>query len=113
MRGWAWGWNGLTNYGLTKGFKSYIPTQVMQQHKWKSIAIGFEYNFYGIREDGSLWAIGKSDAGQMGIGVTTDKDYMFPLVQVGKDLQWQTIETGIGFVIGLKRDGTIWGWGTN
>lgn len=110
---WAWGYAQLNDYVSTKGLSSFIPVQILGQYKWKTIAMAYDYSFYGIREDGSLWAVGKSNAGQLGIGIATGNDQAFPLVQIGKDVQWQSIATGRNFVIGLKKDGTIWGWGTN
>lgn len=110
---WGWGYNSLDPYGTAKGLMSDIPVQILSQHRWKKIAIGYDYNFYGIREDGTLWALGKSNSGQLGIGVITDNDYKFPLIQIGKDRGWESLVTGRDFVLALKTDGTLWGWGAN
>lgn len=110
---WGWGYNSLDPYGTAKGLMSDIPVQILSQHRWKKIAIGYDYNFYGIRADGTLWALGKSNSGQLGIGVMTDNDYTFPLIQIGKDQGWESLATGRGFVLALKTDGTLWGWGAN
>lgn len=110
---WSWGFNQLDLYGLPKGLASYLPVQIVPQHRWKKVAMGGDYNFYGIKEDGTLWAMGKSNSGQLGIGVTTDNNYVFPLIQIGKDRGWESLVAGRGFVVALKNDGTLWGWGTN
>lgn len=109
---WAWGYSQLDKYGSVKGLSSFLPVQILSKYKWKRIALS-DHNFYGIRDDGSLWAMGKSNAGQLGIGIATNTDQEFPLAQIGKDVAWESIQIGRDFVIALKKDGTLWSWGTN
>ena len=32
-------------------------------------------------------------------------------VQIGTDKDWLSVSSGISFTVGLKKDGTVWGWG--
>lgn len=63
---WAWGENNdgqLGTGGKTTG--STTPVQVGTEGGWKAIA-GGEYHSVAIREDGTLWAWGRSSDGQLG-----------------------------------------------
>lgn len=63
---WAWGLNidGQTGIG-SKASDITTPTQVGTEAGWKAIS-GGEYHSVGIREDGTLWAWGRSSDGQLG-----------------------------------------------
>lgn len=64
----------------------------------------------GIQTNGSLWAWGLNDRGQLGIGSTNLQRLA---TRVGADTNWVQVEAGAAHAIGLKRDGTIWTWGAN
>jgi alpha-tubulin suppressor-like RCC1 family protein/outer membrane protein assembly factor BamB len=64
----------------------------------------------GIQTNGSLWAWGLNDRGQLGLGSLTTQ--RLP-VRVGTDTNWVQAEAGATHVIALKRDGSIWTWGGN
>jgi hypothetical protein len=60
----------------------------------------------GIRSDGTLWV---SEKPQWHIGNSAS-----PPVQFGAESNWQSVEGDtLSSVILLKRDGTLWHWGTN
>lgn len=109
---WAWGYYQLETYGGPKGLLAYIPAQVFAKHQWKKMTLASS-NFYGIREDGTLWTLGKSNAGQLGTGITSTDDKYYPLTLVGKETDWLSITNGNDFAVALKKDGTVWGWGFN
>lgn len=64
----------------------------------------------GIQTNGSLWAWGLNDRGQLGIDSTSLQRVA---VRVGTDTNWIQVEAGAAHAIGLKRDGSIWTWGAN
>lgn len=64
---------------------------------------------FEIRE-GTLWAWGQNDFGQLGDGSLTTR--LSP-VQIGNENKWVTIEAGDAHTLGLKSDGTLWAWGLN
>jgi len=67
-----------------------------------------------IRTDGTLWAWGKNDKGQLGDGTTTDRTSP---IQIGTDTNWKFISTGrtysTEYSVAIKTDGTLWAWGNN
>lgn len=76
---------------------------------WKTVSSGADF-CVALKEDGTLWAWGHNDSGQLGIGSSEDKDLP---VQIGIDSDWDSISAGSGFAVALKTDGTVWVWGRN
>lgn len=113
-----------------------------------------------LRRDGSLWAMGANDQGQLGTGktvlassntnssstntngntvsgartvtvtrvitninfapprietnvdITIDQSWMYRIQRVGQK-QWKTVSAGNNHSLGVRADGTLWGWGGN
>jgi alpha-tubulin suppressor-like RCC1 family protein len=64
----------------------------------------------GIKNDGTLWAWGHNNKGQLGDGTTTDRSIP---VQIGNATDWVSVVTGYEHSLAIKSDGTLWGWGNN
>ena len=73
-----------------------------------SIAAGGIHTL-AIKSDGTLWAWGANEYGQLGDGTGTDKHSP---VQIGAD-HWISIAAGGVHSLGIKSDGTLWAWGAN
>ena len=63
-----------------------------------------------VHSDGTLWAVGNNDAGQLGDG-TTDS-HVVP-VQIDATRTWATVATGERHSVALQTDGSLWAWGDN
>jgi alpha-tubulin suppressor-like RCC1 family protein len=63
-----------------------------------------------IKTDGTLWAIGDNNNGQLGLGDTTART---TLTQVGSATNWAKVYAGEKHALAIKTDGTIWAWGIN
>ncbi|MFC5471295.1 immunoglobulin-like domain-containing protein, partial [Cohnella suwonensis] len=61
-----------------------------------------------LKSDGTLWAWGDNDYGQLGDGTTTRR---YTPVQVLSGVQ--AIAAGARHSLALKSDGTLWAWGDN
>jgi alpha-tubulin suppressor-like RCC1 family protein len=73
------------------------------------IAAGYSHSL-ALKEDGSVWAWGRNDYGQLGDGTTTNKS---SLVQVSGLSQVTRIAAGDYHSLALKEDGSVWAWGRN
>ena len=62
------------------------------------------------KTDGSLWAWGMNEYGQLGQG---NKTHQSSPVQVGSDETWSTINGNNHWAAAIKTDGTLWTWGLN
>jgi alpha-tubulin suppressor-like RCC1 family protein len=71
---------------------------------------GGEYHIIAIKTDGTLWAWGKNDSGQLGDG--TKEERISP-VKIGTDNDWAYVSVGWNHSVALKTDGTLWAWGRN
>mgnify|MGYP006146737953 CR=1 FL=1 len=111
---WSWGGGeyGQTGDNFPSSYYRDTPTQVGTD-TWSKVFAGWKVSF-GIKPDGTLWAWGLNDVGQLGIGNTTNQ---FTPVQVGTDTDWVDVVSGgsgnVQFTIATKSDGTVWAWGDN
>jgi len=112
---WAWGLNDRGQLGYTSSDTcgafacSLSPKQIGLDNHWGSIAAGYKHTI-ALKSDGTLWAWGLNDCGQLGLGDTTDRPSS---VQVGSDNKWVSVAAGGAHTIALKSDGTLWAWGIN
>lgn len=110
---WTCGWNEKGQLGVPAVSERTAEWQcVGTDTDWKKVIGGKAYAFF-IKEDGSLWAAGTSESGVQGTGDGIDHK---ELVRVGTDNDWVDVAVSHfwGYsAIGLKQDGTIWGWGQN
>ncbi|OLN31734.1 sigma-70 family RNA polymerase sigma factor [Desulfosporosinus metallidurans] len=63
----------------------------------------------GIKKDGSLWAWGNNDRGQLGDGTTANSNIPKQIITS----EVIAIAAGISHTIALKKDGSLWAWGWN
>jgi trimeric autotransporter adhesin len=78
------------------------------------ISAGY-YSGYAIKRDGSLWSWGANSAGELGLGNTSglgDTESRLVPHRVGKGTSWKTLAAGEMFCLALKRDGSLWAWGS-
>ncbi len=108
---WAWGMNihGQLGDGDWSTTDKHSPVQVGSSTDWMAVNAG-SFHTLGIKSDGTLWAWGMNEWGQLGDGTTTDKRSP---VQVGSSTDWVAVTAGGRHTLGLKSDGTLWAWGAN
>ena len=63
-----------------------------------------------IGADGTLWAWGSNNHGQLGDGTTADQQ--LPL-QIGRAVNWAAVSTGGEYNMAFGTDGSLWAWGRN
>lgn len=111
--GTVWAWGGNDKSQVAQGAPSttvvYAVPTVVSSFTFVSIAAGGDHSLV-IRGNGSLFAWGANESGQLGDGSTNDGQ--FPL-QVGTDTDWAIISAGASHSVAVKSDGTLWTWGSN
>jgi len=76
---------------------------------WISVAAGDRHTV-AIRSDGTLWAWGWNNYGQLGDGTTIDQ---YSPKKIGTDNDWISAAAGEYHTFALKSDGSLWAWGSN
>jgi alpha-tubulin suppressor-like RCC1 family protein len=108
---WLWGNNtaGQLGQGSTTPSARSSPVRVGTLTDWRQIAVG-KNNILSLKTNGTLWAWGDNDFGQLGVGDITNRSSP---VQVGALTDWNSISTAEDFSSAIKNDGTLWMWGRN
>jgi hypothetical protein len=117
--GTVWGWGANENGQLGDGTSTSkgTPVQVVGLTNVKRIAAGGRMSL-AVKTDGAVWVWGYNRCG-LGAGVTQS---YYPLQVPGlldiEDIAVGNVDAGSTnsdtcYVIALKKDGTVWGWGYN
>ena len=114
---WTWGRNNVGQLGLGNTTNQSIPQKVTDgAPTWKSVSAGgcpravSSYTL-AIGTDGSLWAWGRGEEGQLGIGNT--RTHSYPQRVTGGASSWQTVAAGWTTTLAIGADGSLWSWGAN
>jgi len=118
---WAWGENvaGELGYTSTETCQgplgstppcSTSPGQVGIDSDWVSIAAAGA-DTVALKSNGTLWAWGANDYGQLGDGTITDRHD--PTQESSHSNNWVSIAAGGLNTVAIQSDGTLWSWGMN
>ncbi len=108
---WAWGANpyGELGNGSTAP-SSTTPVQVSYLTGIIGVAAG-TIHALAVKSDGTVWAWGGSQFGQVGNAITGDRTNLpFPIAGLRKII---AASAGGDHNLALKYDGTVWAWGGN
>ena len=105
---WADNDNGQLGIGTITD-NELAPQRVGNDSDWEAISGGKDHSL-ALKSDGTLYAWGKNDRGQLGIGGTNNETTPR---QVGNAGDWKTIAAGGNHSLALKIDGTLYSWGSN
>ena len=111
---WAWGDNSFGRLGVGDTEDRHSPVKVMDNVSTIT-AFNIENDGYYawdsafvVKVDGTLWAWGRNNHGQLGVGDTEDR---YTPVKVMDNVSTITTNGGTAYVV--KADGTLWAWGNN
>ncbi len=109
---WSWGWNTFGQLGDgTLNIERHTPVPVSGLTNVIAIvASGSGWHSLALESDGTVWAWGRNDRGQLGDGTTSDR--LTP-VQVSGLSGVRALAAGSFHSVALKADGTVWAWGDN
>lgn len=112
--GTLWGCGSHSAVGLlgndTASSDLVLPAQIGTANDWKLVNVDGIMFAMAIKNDGSLWAWGRTE------GMTTGINTTIPLLvptRVGTDNDWKTLECSPSYTIALKNNGTMWGVGNS
>ncbi|MEU0092067.1 hypothetical protein [Kribbella sp. NPDC006257] len=108
VRGWGYNSFGQLGNGATTSAQR-TPVAVSPLTDVIAIAGGRDMS-YALRSDGTVWAWGLNDTGQLGDGTTTMRTRP---VRVGSLTDITAITGGRDHGLAVRSDGTVWGWGDN
>jgi alpha-tubulin suppressor-like RCC1 family protein len=106
---WAWGANDYGQLGTDNAAGSLVPFRVKAiGRNVIQVAAGNDHSV-ALKADGSVWAWGLNDRGQLGSGNTAA--FFTPVKVSGLNGRFTAIVAGYDFSLALRSDGTVWGWG--
>ena len=106
---WAWGDNSFGQLGDgTTTFRRTTPVQVSSLSEVSAIAAGHGHTV-ALKNDGTVWAWGWNNFGQLGDGTTTRRTSP---VQISGLSAVTAIAVESDHTVALKDDGTVWAWGS-
>lgn len=111
--GTLWGWAGDFWHQLGDNDTAY-KFRVIQTgngtNDWASVSVA-DAHTYALKKNGTIWSTGRNTSGSLGLGPNHFEVNTF--TQIGTDSDWTFIEGGWDCALALKKDSTLWGWGTN
>ncbi len=115
---WSWGNNyyGELGNGDSGGLADHYDAPVQVVNLTGAVQVAASRSgtnsaaSYALKSDGSAWAWGHNNYGQLGNNTTTDSDIP---IQVTGLASATAISAGSYHALALKNDGSVWSWGSN
>lgn len=105
---WAWGQNNFGQVGDGTTVSKSSPTQIGSDTSWSVVAGGGGTWSAAIKSDGTLWAWGRSNQGQLGQNDLVSRSSP---VQIGALTDWSSIACAQSTLFAIKTNGTLWAVG--
>ncbi|CAK0770997.1 exported hypothetical protein [Gammaproteobacteria bacterium] len=107
---WAWGWNQFGQLGDKSTTSRASPVRVMGLPTTiVALAAGYAHSL-ALAEDGTVWAWGLNDYGQLGDGGATSRSSPSQIKGLSNLIG---LAAGSWHNLAVARDGTLWAWGRN
>lgn len=107
---WSWGSNDRGQLGLGNTTDSNVPARIALPAGTVIDEVAAGNHSLAIQSNGSLWAWGKNDMGQLGDDTTSDRTspvLVTDITEVG------AITVAPTWSVAIQRDGSTWAWGDN
>jgi alpha-tubulin suppressor-like RCC1 family protein len=113
---WAWGWNQYGQLGdgtITRVVTDRrTPARIGTGNDWEAVDTGNGFTV-ALKTDGSLWAWGNNEYGQLGNNKGGEDEMETAPVRIGYDTDWLAVSAGNRHTAAIKTDGSLWAWGSN
>lgn len=86
--------------------------QIGSDDNWIQVACG-NYHILALKSDGTLWAWGYGQNGELGNGKSGTNVSLWIPTQIGTSSDWAKVFAGNYCSFAIKKDGTLWAWGEN
>lgn len=103
--------NFMNNCNLSQVFCSFVQ-EYTSSTNWSQV--NFNYPIIALKTDGTLWGAGYNVSGSVGDGTNINRSS--PVQEVTSSTNWccaVRVSSASGSSMGVKTDGTLWGWGSN
>jgi len=108
---WAWGDASSGKLGDNTAVSKSSPVSVVGGFAdWCQVS-GGEQHSLGVRTNGTAWAWGNNSNGRLGDGTGTTRSS--PVSVIGGFTDWCQVSGGFAHSLGIRQNGTLWGWGIN
>lgn len=97
---------------LNQNFDLLVPSPITGVSNVVSVAAGYEHTL-ALRADGTVWAWGNDNLGQLGIGPSAGSTNSPAQSQIPAQAAIVAIAAGSFFSLALDASGNVWGWGYN
>jgi len=107
---WAWGANNQGQLGVGNTIDSITPLPVALPGGTVITELAARNHSLALQNNGSIWAWGKNDMGQLGDDTTTQRNEPVKVVDIGDARGIAVTDT---WSLALRNDDSVWGWGDN
>lgn len=108
---WLWGMNDFGHLGVNSKVCYSSPVQeITSSSDWCFASLGSDTSL-GLKTDGTLWAWGANNVGQLGVNNTIS--HSSPVQEITSSTNWVVSSAAMCISSALKTDGTLWAWGYN
>lgn len=109
---WAWGRNDYGQVGDGTTTQRTSPVQIDTATTWVEVYACKGTFSFAKKADGTLWSWGRNQRGQLGNNDNTGATVLVP-TKINNDTDWLRISAGNDFVIAVKTNNSLYGWGLN
>jgi alpha-tubulin suppressor-like RCC1 family protein len=107
---WAWGANDAGQLGVGSTTASIVPLQVGIPSSSVITEIAARNHSMALQNNGSIWAWGKNEVGQLGDDTTTNRTTPVQVVDIADA---RAVAVAGTWSLALRNDGSVWSWGDN
>ena len=107
---WVWGNGANGRLGSGNANSQSSPVQAGAATDWAAVSAGNNHSM-GVRTNGTLWATGSTNDGQLG-GGWGGGQATANFLQVGSLTVWASVAAGNRHTIATRTDGTLWATGS-